>query len=447
MAADRNAQRGLDKGVALIVSASPRAFFKRTSLVAILSAAVGIAAGVTVGLYIRPLPAPVIVAPEPPPTPQPEPEVAVTYTPVDITSLPGWTNDPTLNALPALRRSCNHFRGKSPDSIVGSNALARPTSDWQAACDALFEVRTENDLRDVLTTLFTAYRVSSGSENVQNELGTFTGYYESDLEGSFTRGGAYQTPIYGPPRDLVTIDLRDFAPTANGIPRDLTGNLVGRVVDEQRGNRLMPYYSRAEIDAQDAIADEADVLVWAKDPVDVHILHIQGSGRVTLPDGQIIRIGFAGHNGRSFNGIGGILLRAGVLKPGQGSMISVRKWLKENPKQASDYMNQNSRYIFFRRLDPRETEDGPIGALGASLTPLRSIAVDPRFVPLGAPVWIDTHDPDKEPLQRLVSAQDVGSAIKGVVRGDFFWGAGEDAFSKAGRMKSEGQYFVFVPKR
>ncbi len=429
------------------MSASPRAFSKKTFYIAVLSAVLGAAAGLGIGYYFRPLPAPIVVSPKPPPPPAPAPEVAALYTPIEITSLPGWSSDATIEALPAIRRSCNQFRSKSSDSTVGADALARTVSDWQAACSALLSVGDENALREVLTSAFTAYHVSSSAEGVQDDSGTFTGYYEADLEGSFTRGGAYQTPIYGPPRDLVTIDLKDFASTANGVPRDLSGNLVGRIVEERRGNRMKPYFSRAEIDAQNAIANDADVLVWAKDPVDVHILHIQGSGRVTLPDGQIIRIGFAGHNGRSFNGIGGILLRAGVLKPGQGSMISVRKWLKDNPVQAADYMNQNARYIFFRRLDPKETEDGPIGALGVSLTPLRSIAVDPRYIPLGAPVWIDTHDPDKEPLQRLVVAQDVGSAIKGIVRGDFFWGAGEGAFSKAGRMKSDGRYFVFVPKR
>ncbi|MEQ9447639.1 MAG: MltA domain-containing protein, partial [Rhodospirillaceae bacterium] len=286
----------------------------------------------------------------------------------------------------------------------------------------------------------------ASTNSAQNSTGTFTSYYEADLNGSLTRGGPYQTPIYGPPRTLVTVNLKDFIPASVTLPGDVPASIVGRVVEGNSGGRFTPFYSRAEIDSAGAIAGDADVVVWADDPVDVHILHIQGSGRVALPDGQVIRVGFAGHNGHSFRGIGGILLEAGVLKPGQASMNAVRDWLRRNPEEAEAYMNRNARYIFFRRLDPRETEDGPIGAFGVSLTPQRSLAVDPRYVPLGAPVWLDTRDPDGIPLQRLVSAQDVGSAIKGVVRGDFFWGHGEAAFAKAGRMKSDGEYYVFVPR-
>ena len=223
-----------------------------------------------------------------------------------------------------------------------------------------------------------------------------------------------------------------------------SGQLDGQA--SSPGGQLRPYYTRSEIDADGAIAQDADVLLWADDPVAVHILHIQGSGRVTLPDGQIMRIGFSGHNGHVFRGIGSILLEAGELKPGGASMIAVREWLALHPAEAAQYMNRNTRYIFFRRLDPAETEDGPVGALGVSLTPLRSLAVDPRFIPLGAPLWLDTADPDGLLLQRLMVAQDVGAAITGAVRGDIFWGHGEDAFLKAGRMKSAGAYYILVPK-
>lgn len=410
-----------------------------------LSALIGVAVGMAIMLQFRPQPTPVVLAPETPP--EPPLEVSATYSPVEISALPGWTQDRAVEALPALLRSCRHFRRKAADLIVGNNIIARSASDWHAACDALNTASDEESLREVLTTSFSVYGVSANTGDEQNGRGIFTGYYEADLTGSLTRGGKYQTPIYGPPRDLITVNLKNFASSADALAGNAPASLVGRVVQEERGRQLKPYYSRAEIDSANAIADDADILVWAEDPVDVHILHIQGSGRVTLPDGHIIRIGFAGHNGRSFRGIGGILLKAGVLKPSQGSMISVRDWLRRHPEQAVEYMNLNTRYIFFRQLDPAQTEDGPIGAFGVSLTPMRSIAIDPRFVPLGAPVWIDTHDPDGAPLQRLVSAQDVGSAIKGAVRGDFFWGAGSEAFFMAGRMKSEGQYFVFAPKQ
>jgi len=384
----------------------------------------------------------------PPPVAVPEtakPEPVAVYTPVDVNALPGWTQDSVAQALPALKRSCEKLANIAPETTIGRDAIARSALAWQTACRALMQT-SDGDaaLREALARDFTPYGVAiSQAEEEPNNRGTFTGYYEADLKGSLTRGGNYQVPIYGKPRNLVTLNLKDFLPPSVQLPNSVPASLVGRVLEN---GQLKPYYTRAEIDAAGAIGEDADVLLWADDPVAVHILHIQGSGRVTLPDGQMMRIGFAGSNGRSFRGIGSILLEAGELKPGGASMVAVREWLGQHPTEAAEYMNRNTRYIFFRRLDPSETEDGPVGAQGVSLTPLRSMAVDPRFVPLGAPLWLETADPDGIPLQRLMVAQDVGAAITGAVRGDIFWGAGEDAFSKAGRMKSAGTYFVFIPK-
>ena len=400
---------------------------------------------------------PVVTTAPPAPPPRSTEPVAV-YTPVDVGDLPGWTEDSVAQALPPLQRSCAKFAALAPDAVVGQGTLARPARTWQAACQGLNQFNDgDAALRTHLASDFTVYRVAMSQPTTDadaklsvNDRGTFTGYYEADLKGSLTRGGNYQFPIYGKPRNLVTVNIRDFLPASTQLPNNVPSSFVGRIVppDSQTptGGQLKPYYSRAEIDAEGAIAEDADVLLWADDPVAVHILHIQGSGRVTLPDGQLMRIGFAGHNGRAFKGIGSILLEAGALKPGGASMIDVRAWLSLHPGEAAAYMNRNTRYIFFRKLDPSETEDGPVGALGVSLTPLRSMAVDPRFIPLGAPLWLDTQDPDGVPLQRLMVAQDVGAAITGGVRGDVFWGAGEEAFSKAGRMKSGGGDYVFVPR-
>ena len=412
---------------------------------AALSALIGAAAGIVVTLQFLPRPAPVVIVPEAA-TELPRPRVSAVYSPVETADLPGWAQDAVIEAQPALYRSCRHHLRMPSETVIGDGLIARPAAAWHAACDALDNATEEKSVRAVLTSAFTVYGVAASANESKSNRGTFAGYYETDLKGSLSRSGPYQTPVYGPPRDLVTVNLTDFVLNTDVFSGGIPASLVGRVVQEERGNRVKPYYSRGEIDAAGAIAGEADVIVWAADPVDVHILHIQGSGRVTLPDGHIIRIGFAGHNGRSFRGIGGILLEAGALKSGQASMISVRDWLRRHPKQAAEYMNLNTRYIFFRRLDPSQIKDGPIGAFGVSLTPMRSLAVDPRFVHLGAPVWLDTHDPDGASLQCLVSAQDVGAAIVGTVRGDFFWGHGKEAFPMAGRMKSEGRYFVFVPK-
>lgn len=375
-----------------------------------------------------------------------KPDTSVTYTPVGLDSLPGWQEESIAQALPALHRSCERIKTLAPDRIIGTGNIARPASAWHSACDAVLRVNGgDAALRAVLSDMFAGYRVAAGSGETANDHGLFTGYYEADLRGSLEQSGMYQYPIYTLPRDLVTVDVRDFAAGAN-LPSGAPSNIVGRVVDSGRGMRMTPYYTRTEIDSARAIASSADVLAWADDPVMVHVLHVQGSGRVTLPDGSVMRIGFAGSNGRQFKGIGSILLEAGALKPGGASMIAVREWLRGHPEDAAKYMNLNTRYIFFRKLNAQEAEDGPVGASGVSLTPGRSLAVDPRFIPLGAPVWLDTKDPDELPLQRLVVAQDTGAAITGAVRGDFFWGHGEDAFMKAARMKSSGTYVVFVPK-
>lgn len=384
--------------------------------------------------------------PAQPPVATTKPESPVLYTPVAADTLPGWNEESIGEALPALRRSCGRLKQMAPDRIIGTGAIARPAAAWHQACDAIAGVSGgDAALRAVLTDMFAAYRVAAAGGEKPNEHGLFTGYYEADLRGSLEQGGKFQTPIYALPRDLVSVDVRDFIANGN-IPSGTPTNLVGRVVDSGRGMRMTPYYTRAEIDSAGAIANAADVLVWADDPVQVHVLHIQGSGRVTLPDGTIMRIGFAGSNGRAFKGIGSILLEAGALRPGGASMIAVREWLQAHPDEAAKYMNLNTRYIFFRKLEASETEDGPVGASNVSLTPGRSLAVDPRYIPLGAPIWLDTKDPDDIAIQRLVVAQDTGAAITGVVRGDFFWGHGEEAFMKAARMKSTGSYVVFVPK-
>ncbi len=381
-----------------------------------------------------------------PPVAAQQPSSPVLYTPVAADSLPGWREESIAEALPALRRSCGRLKQMAPDRVIGTGDIARPASAWHTACDAILAVNGgDAALRAVLTDMFAAYRVAANNGDAPNEHGLFTGYYEADLRGSLEQGGNFQVPIYALPRDLVSVDVRDFIAGGNA-PAGTPTNLVGRVVDGGRGLRMTPYYTRAEIDGASAITNAADVLVWVDDPVQAHVLHIQGSGRVTLPDGSVMRIGFAGSNGRAFKGIGSILLEAGALRPGGASMIAVREWLQTHPDEAAKYMNLNTRYIFFRKLAPSETEDGPVGASNVSLTPGRSLAVDPRYIPLGAPLWLDTKDPDDIAIQRLVVAQDTGAAITGAVRGDYFWGHGEDAFMKAARMKSTGGYVVFVPK-
>ena len=417
---------------------------QRLIAVAVVSALVGAVLGVGITKRLQP---PVVEHDQA--ADETRPEAGAVYTPVNVAALPGWSEDTVVQALPGLKRSCKALAGMSSDTTIGNGPIARPAAAWHGAC-AQLENTLDGDanVRSTLEREFTPYRVTASSgKGRETAKGMFTGYYEAELNGSAVQTGKYQFPIYGPPRNMIVANLKNFLPKQTQLPAGIPETLVGRLDPDGVGQgqrRLQPFFSREEIDQGHAIAEDADVLLWADDPVAVHILHIQGSGRVNLPDGSQVRIGFAGHNGRAFRGIGAILTEAGMLQPGQGSMIAVRDWLKGHPDQAIEFMNRNTRYIFFRRI-PADS-GGPIGALGIPLTAGRSIAVDPRYIPLGAPVWLDLKDPDNVELQRLVVAEDVGGAITGPVRGDYFWGHGEDAFYKAARMKSQGSYFVFIPR-
>ncbi|MDX2143696.1 MAG: murein transglycosylase A [Rhodospirillaceae bacterium] len=376
----------------------------------------------------------------PPPGPPPAPPPALTLTPRAFSDLPGWSEDALLEARPALEKSCARLAAAASANTdsektdrIGSLEISK--SDWRAACERVLAApREPGAFRQALMDAFVPYGVGDG----EKADGLFTGYYEATLRGSLTREGPYQVPLYGLPRDLINVVLRDFIPAATLERADVPATVVGRAVN----GRLKPYFTRADIDGADAIAGQSEVIAWVDDAVDAHILHIQGSGQVTLPDGRMMRVGFAGHNGHAFRGLGRILIDEGAVDRDNASMIAIREWLKKNPARAAELMNRNARYIFFRAIEG----DGPIGAQNVALTPGRSLAVDRRHIPLGTPLWLDSTGPDGEPLQRLMVAQDVGAAITGVVRGDFFWGSGEGAFAKAARMKSPGRYFALVPK-
>jgi len=350
---------------------------------------------------------------------------------VAYADLPGWSADQVAAALPAIERSCDKLLQRADDAPVGPDALAGRVTDWRAPCQAAASVPAGDDaaLRRMLQQHFVPFAATPAEGDAR---GLFTGYYEATLEGARTRHGAYQHPIYAKPQDLVTADLARFR-------ADLKGKrVVGRVEDQ----RLVPYYTRTEI-AEGALQGRDLALIWASDPVDVFFLHVQGSGVVQLPDGGSQRIGFAASNGHPFTAIGRELIRSGALDGQSMSMQAIRDWLRAHPERADDLMRKNARYIFFREIDG----PGPIGAQGVALTAGRSLAVDPAFIPLGAPLWLSTtHPASDRPLQRLMVAQDTGSAIKGPVRGDFFWGSGDSALAEAGRMKQQGRYWLLLPK-
>jgi len=277
---------------------------------------------------------------------------------------------------------------------------------------------------------FTPYALASSDSG---DVGLVTGYYEPVIQGSRSRDAINRQPIYGVPDDLVVVDLAAVNPEVRNLR--LRGRLEGR--------RLVPYYSRAEIESRGS-ALPAPVIAWAADPVELFFLQIQGSGIVNFADGGRVRVGYADQNGHPFRSLGRYLVERGELTLDQASMQSIQAWAAANPSRLQAALDQNPSFVFFRELPDA---GGPIGALGIPLSAGYSIAVDRRFVPLGAPVYLATTYPlSSNPLERLVVAQDTGGAIRGVVRADFFWGTGAEAGAAAGRMRQQGRMWLLWPR-
>jgi membrane-bound lytic murein transglycosylase A len=345
--------------------------------------------------------------------------------------LSGWRHDRHGGALRAFLRSCSRLMPLPDTRGLGGLDGDTTVKDWRAPCRAAERVNPDDDAaaRRFFERWFAPHRIVAGG----NSTGLFTGYYEAELRGSWRKTARFTVPIYTRPNDLVSADLGEFSPHRRGE------KISGRV----RGDRLVPYHDRDEID-RGALSGKNLELLWVDSAIDAFFLHVQGSGRIMMEDGSVVRVGFAARNGRPYVAIGRVLIESGALDRDKVSMQSIRAWLAAHPREAVSVMARNPSYIFFRRL--RETN--PVGAQGVLLTPGRSLAVDRRYIPLGAPLWLETRDPLEPtvPLRRLVIAQDTGSAIAGPVRGDLFWGFGRDAAERAGRMKAPGAYFLLLPK-
>ena len=337
--------------------------------------------------------------------------------------LPGWNDDDLRAALPAFMQSCRALTSRPQWPL------------WRTACDdAKSLANAELSLvRAFFETRFEPYLLTNPDATTS---GLVTGYYEPLLRGSRTRSATYSEPVLGVPPDLLTIELSDVLPDLKNM------RLRGRL----QGNKVVPYYSRADIVGREQAYAER-VLLWVDDAVELFFLQIQGSGRVKLPDGRLVRIGYADQNGHPYQSIGRVLIERGELKPEQASMQGIQAWARANPARLDELLNTNPSYVFFREVPSKgKDSEGPQGALGVPLTPERSIAVDPRHVPLGAPVFLSTTQPNSStPLRRLMLAQDTGGAIRGVVRADFFWGFGNEAGAQAGRMKQQGQMWILLP--
>ena len=309
---------------------------------------------------------------------------------------------------------------------------------WKNACDTAnsLNLQTNNNpdsdsVRAYFRQNFSVYKTT----NVDGaESGLITGYYQPILKGSRTKSAKYPFPLYTTPPDLITVEL-------DGLFPELKYKRVrGRVV----GNKLVPYFNRAEIETDNSPIKGRE-LVYIDNIVDVFFLQIQGSGVVQFENGEQVMVGYADQNGHTYNSVGRLLIERGELTSANASMAGIKNWVKNNPLKFRELLNNNPSFVFFRELP--SGLPGPIGALGVPILAERAVAVDPKFVPLGAPVFLSTTQPNNnKPLKRLMMAQDTGGAIKGGVRADFFWGAGAEAGAKAGAMKQSGKIWVLLPK-
>lgn len=362
-----------------------------------------------------PVPSPVLQ--EPVADVLPVEEEAPVLQPVSWQEVSGWQRDNPALALGAFLKSCTALRW-------------RP--QWQEPCQkaVAMEHAPEASVRAFFESNFVPHQVRQADGSTE---GLLTGYYVPDLKGSRVRSSEYPYPLYQRPDDLLVVDLSDVYPDLGNY------RLRGRV----EGQRVVPYWSRSDIDGQSQplVGHE---LVWVADPVELFFLQIQGSGRILLDNGERVMVNYADQNGHPYKSIGKYLIDRGAMSRDQMSMQNIRDWVREHPDELSHVLNQNPSYVFFREL-PGDVQSPP-GALGVPLTPGRSLAVDRRYIPLGAPVFVETTWPDSEQeLRRLMVAQDTGGAIKGRVRGDFFWGLGDQAGVQAGRMKQKASFWVLLP--
>ena len=338
-------------------------------------------------------------------------------------NIDGFAEDDLAAAWPAWLRSCSTLINKA---------------QWQATCAAAKVIDRPN-IQAIQAYFTQHFNVYSTTNLDGTETGLITGYYEPVLKGSRNKSAQYPYPLYRQPKDLVTVELGDTYPELKY--KRVRGKLL---VDKEGRNKLVPYATRAEIEATSSPL-AGNELVWINDIIDVFFLQVQGSGLVKLDNGGEVHVGYADQNGHTYNSIGRVLIERGELSADQASMQGIKNWARNNLDKLRDLLNSNPSYVFFRELPAGLP--GPLGALGVPILAERSVAIDPKYVPLGAPIFLSTTLPNSQiPLKRLMVAQDTGGAIKGGVRADFFWGAGNEAGAKAGAMKQQGKIWVLLPK-
>jgi membrane-bound lytic murein transglycosylase A len=359
----------------------------------------------------------------------------ISLTKTTFDRLPQWSEDDPREALLAFQRSCREILKRSPSLLFSPLPYSGDNAHWQTICRAAVPLSrpSQTAARQFFMKWFEPYAV----KNNFNPTGLFTGYYLPRLQGNLKKTARYSVPLYSVPKDLVKVNLALLDPMLP--PKTLTGQV--------KNNALFPYPDRAAIQ-NGALVGAANALAWSDSLVDVFFAQIQGSVIIDLSKRRSLLLGFAGSNGRPYTAIGKILIERGEIPREKMSMQAIRAWLAAHPAEAAGLLNQNASYVFFKILGT----SAPLGAEQVPLTPQRSLAVDLGYLGVGTPVWLSTRAAQQKtgeealPWQRLMIAQDTGGAIKGPMRGDIYWGSGPAAAFAAGQMKSEGRYWVLLPR-
>jgi peptidoglycan lytic transglycosylase A len=353
-----------------------------------------------------------------------EKAAAVSFVPVSFAEIEGWQADDQAAAFPALLKSCGKIK---PESVSAE------------ACAAALKLASRGAVaHEAARTFFEANYTPNRIVDVPKR-GLVTGYYEPEVEGVREKGGKFQVPVYECPDDLVAV-----ATDKTRAKDSAEGTLTAM---RNTANALVPYFTREDID-KGALTGRGLEVLYLADPVELFFMQVQGSGRVRLPDGSAVRLSYAGKNGYPYTSIGKRLVELGQGKPKSMSMQGIKAWLREDPERGKELMWENRSYVFFRVIDEKEGKDGPVGAQGVSLTPGRSLAVDASFHGFGLPIFVEAPElkgDDGAPFRRLMIAQDVGSAIRGIERGDIFWGSGEAAGAIAGITHAPATFIVLLP--
>jgi membrane-bound lytic murein transglycosylase A len=360
------------------------------------------------------------------------PPATLTLAAVEFSNIPGWQTDNVAAVLQSLKSQCRRFAHMPAETMLGGEGLAATyggrAGQWGATCRAAADLRQGDDaaVRAFLSQRFQPYRIDTPA--------LVTGYFEPEVLGSLRPAPGFNTPLLARPADLVQ------TPPAASDP------LAAPVIGRRDAGHIVPYWTRADIEAG-ALGKDARPLFWLRSAADLFFLQVQGSGRIRLPDGSVLRVTYDGRNGRPYTPIGRILVADNALAPADVSMQTIRAWLDAHPDRAKQVMDRNEDFVFFRLVRNPDSDFGPPGALGVDLAPGRSAAVDRHFIPLGAPLFVDTTDPVSHAAwRRLVLAQDIGTDIVGPARVDLFLGSGVVAEQTAGLMRQAGTEYLFLPR-